>query len=127
MIEIKKTTNILTTDDNKTILAVESDEIDILTVSAQGPAGPPGPQGPTGPQGPQGPPGSGSGSGDLNYTHNQIVSSSTWSITHNLGKNPSVTIIDTGGNNVIGEISYNSLNALTLTFTAAFSGIAYLN
>jgi hypothetical protein len=116
--------NNLVVTPQKTSLAVESKEVKILSAGQQGPAGPPGPQGP---QGPQGPPGSGSGSGDLNYTHNQLVSSNVWTITHNLGKNPSVTVIDSGGTNVIGEVDYTSLNVVTLTFSAAFSGRAFLN
>lgn len=61
------------------------------------------------------------------YTHTQNVPSTTWSVTHNLGKRPSVTIVDTGDNVVIGEIQYTNDNSLVLTFSAAFSGKAYFN
>lgn len=61
------------------------------------------------------------------YTHNQIIASDTWDIVHNLGKYPNVTIIDSAGSLVIGKINYVSNNEIKLTFSAAFSGTAYLN
>lgn len=61
------------------------------------------------------------------YTHSQGSASSTWTITHNLGCKPSVTIVDSSGNVQIGEVLYNSDNQVTVTFAAAFSGYAYLN
>jgi hypothetical protein len=63
---------------------------------------------------------------DLNYTHSQS-SSSSWVIPHNLGKMPSVTVIDGSGNRVHGDVSYTDLNNLTITFNTAFAGSAYLN
>lgn len=65
--------------------------------------------------------------GDKRYVHTQSTSSSSWSITHSLGKFPSVTVIDSSGNTVLGDITYNNNNALTITFSAAFTGTAYLN
>lgn len=58
---------------------------------------------------------------------NQVTSSSTWTITHNLERFPSVTIIDSAGGTVIGDVEYVSNNELTITFSAPFSGTAYLN
>lgn len=69
----------------------------------------------------------GSGGGDKYYTFNQISSKSVWKIPHGLGKFPSVTIVDSGGNEVIGDIKYIDNNNLEITFSAAFSGIGYLN
>lgn len=80
----------------------------------------PGPQGPVGPQGP-------SGSSFATYTHTQTSAATTWTIVHNLGCRPSVTIVDSGGNVQIGEILYDSNNQVTVTFAAAFGGYAYLN
>jgi len=67
------------------------------------------------------------GHDDKNYRHIQGVSSATWTIAHNLGKYPSVTVKDSAGSIVIGEIQYNDNNNITLTFSGAFSGEAYLN
>ncbi len=65
--------------------------------------------------------------GDLHFTYNQVTASGSWAITHNLGKNPSVSIVDSGGNTVVGDVIYINTNQLTINFTAQFSGKAYLN
>lgn len=69
---------------------------------------------------------------DQTFTYTQNGASHTWVITHNLNKFPSVMVIDSGDNVVVGCIVYNSANQLTITFHAggsqsAFSGKAYLN
>ncbi len=61
------------------------------------------------------------------YVHSQSSASSTWTISHSLGRKPSVTIVDSGGNVQIGEVLYNSDDQITVSFAAAFSGYAYLN
>ena len=66
-------------------------------------------------------------SGDKSYTHIQSSSSATWVITHNLGKYPAVAVQDSAGTDVFGEVEYNSIYKLTITFSGAFSGSAYLN
>jgi hypothetical protein len=55
------------------------------------------------------------------------VASDLWTITHNLGSYPSVTVVDSGNTVVIGEVDYTNANILTITFSAAFSGCAFLN
>ena len=62
-----------------------------------------------------------------NYNHTQSTASSTWTITHNLGFNPAVSVVDSGGNHVIGDVNYVSVNALTISFSAPFGGSAYLS
>ena len=62
-----------------------------------------------------------------NYTHTQSVSSATWTITHNLGFSPAVSVVDSGGNHVIGDVNYVSVNSLTISFSAPFGGSAYLS
>ena len=61
------------------------------------------------------------------FIFTQNVPSTTWNITHNLGKFPSITVIDTGNTVVTGEYNYTSNTNVILTFSAAFSGKAYLN
>lgn len=61
------------------------------------------------------------------YVHSQLSSVTIWSITHSLARHPSVTIVDSAGSVVIGDVNYLSANQLTVTFSAAFSGTAYLN
>ena len=65
--------------------------------------------------------------GQVTYTHSQDAASSTWAIVHNLGRKPSVTVVDSGGNVQIGDVLYNSDNQITVSFSAAFGGYAYLN
>lgn len=65
--------------------------------------------------------------GDKTYVFTQATASNIWEITHNLYKYPSVSVVDTGGNVVIGDVEYTSLNTLVIKFTAPFSGTAYLN
>lgn len=64
---------------------------------------------------------------DKHYTHRQDVASDVWTIDHGLGKFPAVTVVDSCGNVVVGDVTYTSLNQLTVTFNAVFSGKAYLN
>lgn len=61
------------------------------------------------------------------YTHNQLATASVWTITHGMGKFPSVTVVDSGGSMVVGQVEYLDSNSLTVTFTAPFGGKAYLN
>lgn len=82
-----------------------------------------GPQGPAGPAGPAGPVGATGGS----YTHNQSTASTIWTITHNLGFNPNVTVVASSGGVVEGDTFWPSINTVTITFSAAFSGVAYLS
>jgi hypothetical protein len=65
--------------------------------------------------------------GDLNFTYTQSTASATWNIQHNLGKNPSVSVADTAGTLVVGQVDYIDNNNLTITFISAFAGVAYLN
>ena len=64
---------------------------------------------------------------DKTYVHEQLVSSQFWHITHNLGKHPSVTVIDSGRSVVFGDVEYISMNEITISFGFPFGGTAYLN
>jgi len=61
------------------------------------------------------------------YVHHQSAAASTWVIVHGLGKFPSVTVVDSGNTVVVGNVSYDSPNQVSITFEASFSGKAYLN
>lgn len=63
----------------------------------------------------------------VSYQHTQEVASDTWNITHNLGFYPNITVQDSAGTTVEGEIVYQSANAVQLNFAATFSGTAYLS
>lgn len=61
------------------------------------------------------------------FTYTQGSALDEWTIEHNLGKYPSVTIVDSGGNVVVGDVQYLSTNEISISFAGAFSGKAYLN
>ncbi|MFZ5548085.1 MAG: hypothetical protein ACOZJX_05270 [Pseudomonadota bacterium] len=81
-----------------------------------------GPQGPRGQPGPPGPPG-----GDLSTEFTQASAQAIWTIDHELGKYPSVTVVDSAGDTVEGAVSYPSIGRVIVRFSAAFAGTAYLN
>jgi hypothetical protein len=95
------------------------------TQGATGPEGPEGPEGPTGETGAAGPQGAPGGLAS-SFTFVQSLPLATWIIVHNMGTYPSVTVIDSSGNWVIGGIHYDSVYQVTLTFSGAFSGTAVL-
>jgi len=60
-----------------------------------------------------------------NYTNSQSVASTSWSITHNLGYEPSVTVV-VSNQKVFAQVNYTTANSLTISFSDAQSGKAYL-
>jgi len=84
---------------------VTEEVISVVSIGTQGPAGP----------------------ANETYTHTQSVASDTWVIEHNLGKHPSVVVIDSAGSVIISDVQYDSAYQVTVTFSASFSGKAYLN
>ena len=64
---------------------------------------------------------------DKTYFHQQTVASDTWVIVHNLNKYPAVSVIDSAGNEVTGEVYYNDTNTVTVSFKGGFKGSATLN
>ena len=61
------------------------------------------------------------------HVHAQGVPADTWVVTHGLGKVPAVTIVDSAGDEVRGDIRHDSLTQTTLRFAYPFSGTAYFN
>lgn len=61
------------------------------------------------------------------YIHTQTSASSDWVINHNLDTFPSVSVVDSGGNVVYGDVKYVTSNTIKVFFSSAFSGKAYLN
>lgn len=72
--------------------------------------------------GPRGPAGI-----DLTYVHDQLVASATWTIHHQLNKYPSITVVDSGGNLIEGDITYTDINTAVVRFSVAFGGQAFCN
>lgn len=63
----------------------------------------------------------------VSYDHVQGSDSDVWTIEHNLGFYPSVTVFLSSGDVVEGAIEHQSTNALTITFSVPISGSAYLS
>lgn len=61
------------------------------------------------------------------YVHNQAYAATTWAVTHNLKFYPNVSIVDSALSHVMGEVTYIDENHLTVSFTSAFSGKAFLS
>lgn len=68
-----------------------------------------------------------SGTQDKTYVHTQGVADTTWVVAHGLNKIPSVTVLDSLGDEVRGDVRHDSPNQLTLTFAYPFSGSAHCN
>jgi hypothetical protein len=61
------------------------------------------------------------------FIFSQLTPLSVWTITHNLGEYPSVTIVDLNNNVIIGDITYINNNVVSITFLTPVVGYAYLN
>ncbi len=68
-----------------------------------------------------------SGVGDKNFVFNQAVASATWTVQHNLNKFPSCTMVLSTGQQGYGDVTFIDENNLTITFSGAVSGKAYIN
>ena len=70
---------------------------------------------------------------DVNFVHHQNSANTTWTINHNLGKFPSVSIKFSSSDEVYSNVGafagviYTNENSLTINLAAAESGYAYLN
>lgn len=64
---------------------------------------------------------------DTRFTFSKGAASKTWTINHNLGKFPSVAVVDSGNNTIQGEIEYVNANTVKVHFNRAVGGKAYLN
>lgn len=78
-------------------------------------------------EGLQGPPGA-AGSAPQAFTYEQAAPVASLQIVHSLGFYPNVTVVEIGTGILIDtDVSYNSINDLTLTFATPTSFTAYLS
>jgi len=73
-----------------------------------------------------GSPGGGTG-GPVSYVHNQGTVAASWIVVHNLGFFPNVTVIDSSGATVEGDVAHIDDTTLTIQFSGDFTGVAYLS
>lgn len=104
------------------------DRFDRVELREGGPPGPastvPGPPGDKGDKGDQGDPGPTTSAA---YVHDQGIPSDEWTVIHPLGFYPSVTVVDSGGNEVEGEVIYVNATTIIIKFANVFGGKAYLS
>src|SRR5882724_8236023 len=76
------------------------------------------------------------GSGQIDLTVNspaqavvftQGAPANPWVINHTLGFYPNVTVVDSGGSVVEGDVTYPSASQVQVAFAGAFAGAAYLS
>ena len=69
------------------------------------------------------------GVADKTYIHTQGSASTTWNVSHSLGKFPSVTVVDVNNVQGYGVVTHTDENNLTVTFPAGSpaAGKAYCN
>lgn len=65
--------------------------------------------------------------GNTNYYATGVVAASSWTIVHNLGYNPSVTIVDASGDLCLGRISYTNNTSLNILFSRNVTGSGYFS
>ena len=138
VIETEVTTHVVVEVETPTVVVVESVTQEVVEVSedhivvveeeihttiTEGIQGPPGIRGQQGDKGERGDP----GLAGVSYVHAQATPALEWVIVHNLGRYPSITVVDSAGTTVEGKEDYVSANEIRLQFAAAFAGNAYLN
>ncbi len=96
--------------------------IEISLSGTQGLSGPPGEQGLPGIQGLQGPEGV-----IQTFVYTQPAALSTWPIAHDLGRFPSVIVVNASGDLVEADVNYVDSNNILVSFSEPFAGSAYLN
>ena len=103
--------------DNPTSINIteEVTQIQTVTIATAGPQGPTGPQGPAGPQGPPGSAGS-------SYTQVISTPSSSFVVTHNLGRLPNVSWIDDSGHYAIPDVTSVDDNNVYFVFPYPVTG-----
>ena len=94
------------------VVIVDEKTVDVVEVATQGP---PGATGAKGDPGLTSPP----------FEHEQSVPSATWVIHHGLGRYPAAVLCaDTAGTQILGGVHLDSIDQVTVTYTAPVGGKA---
>lgn len=65
---------------------------------------------------------SGGGSAATTYEHIQTTPSTTWVVPHNLNRYPPTTVLSSAGEAIVGELTHDSKNQLTIVFSQPLTG-----
>jgi len=68
-----------------------------------------------------------SGTSSFTYAQNCADPQTVWNINHNLGYTPNAWTVDCNGNNISGTMQVINANTITITFSTAEAGTAYLS
>jgi hypothetical protein len=71
-------------------------------------------------------PGTVSGGGSSTMVILQATPAATWSITHNLGHYPQVTVLGLDNRRLLPDLEYGSVNQVTVTHAEPLAGITIL-
>jgi hypothetical protein len=104
-IEVVEERSFIQVDEQTTLVVVEETGAYLITIAGQGPAGV---------------------DGDKNYVF-PLNGETDVTVSHGLGKYPSITIFDSSGNEVQGDYQHLTTNSTRLVFSAGFSGNAIFN
>lgn len=97
---------VLTVEGSEDVVLEQVEVTEIITDAEQGPPGP---------------------AGGGNYEHPQTIAAAVWTVPHNLGRHPSVSVTDHLGNLVIADTQYIDTNIVQITHGTAMTGWAYCN
>lgn len=61
------------------------------------------------------------------YEHDQLIASDVWKVEHNLKKFPSVSTVDSSGEEILGKVIYIDEGEVQVKFSEEIKGKAYLN
>jgi hypothetical protein len=111
-----------------TVLEPTADVVEIVSDDLVGPRGAPGPQGDSGPQGVAGPQGVQGPQGPFapQFEQTFAVPDSAWVIVHNMDVFPVVTLVDSYGNEISGDVVMPDRNTVVVSFAVPMSGTARL-
>jgi hypothetical protein len=70
---------------------------------------------------------SGGSSTAASYVHNQATAAASWTMAHNLGFKPSVELLNSGSQEIEGDVVHLSQNVVVAYFTTPIAGFARLN
>jgi hypothetical protein len=114
IIAIPHPESLILIEEPETVLVVE-EEVNVVTVTTVGLQGKPGEKGDP-------------GEADIfYYSHDQMVPAAVWTVAHNLGTEPNVTVVDSTGRQVEGFVEYLDPDTVRLTFSSGFAGKAFFS
>lgn len=111
VLDITPSLAVVTADDGEIVVVEQPPTQPIILSSGLGIQGPPGPAGAAG----------------SSYEHTQSSAALSWSVAHNLGFKPTVSVRTTGGVEVEAEIVHLSNNVTEIFFVSALAGTARFN